>query len=141
MDIKPVTPDFAVADQVTVSDLEQLKQLGYQTLICNRPDGEAEGQPTADSLAAAAKAMGFGWAWIPISSGVFTDEAVAAFAAALNGHAKPALAFCRTGTRSVTLWALSQAGLQPAEALLSQASAAGYDLSAHARRLADRHQP
>lgn len=41
----------------------------------------------------------------------------------------PALAFCRTGARSATLWALSQAGHLSMDAILKTAKQAGYDLS------------
>ncbi|WMC10959.1 TIGR01244 family sulfur transferase [Oceanimonas pelagia] len=140
MDIRQVTPDFAVADQVTAGDLARLKALGYHTLICNRPDGESAGQPAAETLAGQARALGFAWEWIPISSGDFTDEAINGFAAALEHHQGPVLAFCRTGTRSITLWALSQAARQPAEALLQQCAAAGYDLSARKEQLVARRQ-
>ena len=134
MDIKPVTSSFSVADQVTEADLPQLKALGYRTLICNRPDGEVAGQPAAESLAARAREQGFDWHWIPISSGQFTDDAVADFGQALADH-QPVLAFCRTGTRSITLWALAQAGEKPTAELLGLAAAAGYDLSALTPRL------
>lgn len=134
MDIKPVTSSFSVADQVTEADLPQLKVLGYRTLICNRPDAEVEGQPAAESLAARAREQGFDWYWIPISSGQFTDDAVADFSQALAGH-QPVLAFCRTGTRSITLWALAQVGEKPTAELLGLAAAAGYDLSALTPRL------
>jgi uncharacterized protein (TIGR01244 family) len=39
------------------------------------------------------------------------------------------LAFCRSGTRSTTLWALSQAGKLPAHEIIAQAARAGYDMS------------
>jgi uncharacterized protein (TIGR01244 family) len=135
MDIKQVTSSFAVSGQITAADLVQLKAAGYRTLICNRPDGEAEGQPAAEALAAEARAQGFDWHWIPISSGQFTDEAVAAFTQALVDRDELVLAFCRTGTRSITLWALAQAGQQPTAELLQLAREAGYDLSALAPRL------
>jgi sulfide:quinone oxidoreductase len=41
----------------------------------------------------------------------------------------PVLAYCRSGTRSATLWALSQAGKAPADKIVSQAAEAGYDMS------------
>ena len=140
MDIKPVTASFAVADQVTTEDLPRLQAMGYRTLICNRPDGESAGQPAAEALAGQARALGFAWEWIPISSGDFTDDAINDFSAALEQHPQPVLAFCRTGTRSITLWALSQAARQPAEALLQQCAAAGYDLSARRDQLTARQQ-
>ena len=51
-----------------------------------------------------------------IVPGQVTDADISAFGAALNDMHGPLLAFCRTGTRSTTLWALSQAGhLSPQE--------------------------
>ncbi|WP_201274110.1 beta-lactamase hydrolase domain-containing protein [Microvirga brassicacearum] len=38
-----------------------------------------------------------------------TDEDAAAFGQALGEVRGPVLAFCRTGTRSTTLWALTEA--------------------------------
>ena len=45
------------------------------------------------------------------------------------GHRGPVLAYCRSGTRSTTLWALSQAGALPADEIISSAARAGYDMS------------
>ena len=43
----------------------------------------------------------------------------------------PVLAFCRSGTRSITVWALGQAeaGENTPEALIALGRAAGYDIS------------
>ncbi len=41
----------------------------------------------------------------------------------------PVFAWCRSGTRSTIVWALSQAGQQPTDALVQAAADAGYDLS------------
>jgi uncharacterized protein (TIGR01244 family) len=47
----------------------------------------------------------------------------------LEGSAGPVFCYCRSGTRSTTLWALSQAGKQPAAEIISAAANAGYDMS------------
>ena len=54
---------------------------------------------------------------------------VAAFRAAIDGHAGPYLAYCRSGTRSCHIWAFATAGDRPVEATLAAAADAGYDLS------------
>ena len=41
----------------------------------------------------------------------------------------PVLAYCRSGTRSITAWALAQAGQKRADEILAAARHAGYDLS------------
>lgn len=132
MEIRQVTSSFAVADQVVEDDLPVLQAKGFKTLICNRPDGEVDGQPAAQVLAARAREYGFDWYWIPISSGNFSPDAVLAFEQAVAATDQPVLAFCRSGTRSITLWALAQATQQPAAALQEAAARAGYDLSAMA---------
>ncbi len=47
----------------------------------------------------------------------------------------PVLAFCRTGTRSTTLWALAEARHLDPDAILTTAAEAGYDLGALKPRL------
>jgi len=49
--------------------------------------------------------------------------------AALEGSDGPVFAFCRSGTRSTTLWALSQAGEMDGADIIAQAAGAGYDMS------------
>ncbi|VAW15493.1 hypothetical protein MNBD_ALPHA12-622, partial [hydrothermal vent metagenome] len=48
---------------------------------------------------------------------------------ALENSSGPVLCYCRTGTRSTTLWALSQAGKKPAKEIIEAAAQAGYDIS------------
>lgn len=143
MDIKNVTDSLSVADQVTADDLLALKNAGYGTIICNRPDGEAGEQPSAESLAERAKALGLGWHLLPITPGEFSEQQIAEFGeliAKAEQKQQSVLAFCRTGTRSITLWALSQAAQVPSAQLVQQASAAGYDLSGLAPRLDSAYQ-
>ena len=67
--------------------------------------------------------------YIPFIPGQITPEMITQFAQALSG-AKPALAYCRSGTRSTTLWALSNAAALPEAEILETAARAGYDLTA-----------
>ncbi|MBO1518278.1 TIGR01244 family sulfur transferase [Oceanisphaera pacifica] len=138
MEIKFVTADFSVADQVTGDDLVALKNAGFGTVICNRPDAEAPEQPTAGTLAEQARSLGLNWYWLPITPGQFTEANVSEFKQLLKSSDEPVLAFCRTGTRSITLWALSQAAEVSSEQLLHKATAAGYDLSKLAPTLDER---
>lgn len=129
MEIKPVTASFAVADQVNEADLQILKAAGFNTLVCNRPDNETPEQPTAASLAERAASLGLAWHWLPITPGQFPSASISEFKHILSAAEGPVLAFCRTGTRSISVWALSQASEIPTADLLQLARAAGYDLS------------
>ena len=50
----------------------------------------------------------------------------------------PILAYCRTGTRSISLWALTEAKTLDTDAVLSATKQAGYDLSAMRSQLLGR---
>ena len=125
-----VTPDLLVAGQLTPDQLVDAAAQGVTTVVNNRPDGEAEGQPTSAEMQAAAEAAGLGYHYIPVTHAGFSLAQVTAMAAALDDASGPVLAFCRSGTRSTLLWALARAraGDKP-DALQQQAAAAGYDLS------------
>ncbi|AND70317.1 hypothetical protein ATSB10_28630 [Dyella thiooxydans] len=136
MDIRPLTDTLSVSPQITPSDLAKLAAQGFRTVINNRPDGEEPGQPASAAMAQAAAAAGLEYRYIPVVPGQLPDALVDGFADALAGLPGPTLAYCRTGTRSTTLWALQAARQQPADAVLARARGAGYDLSALAPRLA-----
>ena len=108
------------------ADMAEAAAAGVETIINNRPDDEEPGQPSSADIEAAAEAAGLAYRHIPIAGG-FSQAEVGAMAEALAQG--PALAFCRSGTRSTYLWALARARLgdEPA-ALLTAAASAGYDL-------------
>lgn len=129
MEIRNVTPSFAVAPQIQPSDLADLAEQGFVAVVCNRPDGEEDGQPTVAQMREAAQAKGIAFHHIPVSGGKFPDSAVNAFRAIRRGTEGPLLAYCRTGTRSITLDTLANPdALDPSERLM-RAAAAGYDLT------------
>jgi len=130
IDIKQVNEHFSVSAQVTIDDMARLADRGVRSLICNRPDGEAADQPNVTEIETAAAEAGMKLVYLPVVSGNFGDQDVAEFLAALQRLPQPVHAFCRTGTRSITLWAMSQRHLgRTADELLAIASPLGYDLS------------
>ena len=128
MDIREVSPGFAVAPQIQPSDMHALKERGIAALICNRPDGEEEAQPSVETMRAAAQAEGIAFHHIPVSGGAFPDAAIAAFRAVRRGTDGPVLAYCRTGTRSITLETLANPDGIDRDKRLKRAASAGYDL-------------
>lgn len=137
MDIKKITPGLSVAAQITATDMAAIKEAGFRSVICNRPDGEGADQPTFDELAKAAKKLGLEAVYLPIESGKVGDEDAEGFGAALSALPGPTLAFCRTGTRSATLWSLSQAKTLELSDILAATKAAGYDMAGVVRRIAN----
>ncbi len=135
MQLHPLSEQLSVAAQIDANDIAWLAGQGFRSLINNRPDGEADGQPSTASLAAVAQQHGLAYRYIPVVSGQLLQAQVDAFAAALRELPTPVLAFCRSGARSSSLWALQAAG--SADDILDIARAAGYDLEALRNRLID----
>lgn len=129
MELKRINDRVSVSPQISPEDIPAIKAAGFTTIINNRPDGEAPGQPAGETIRQAAEAAGLGYHAIPLGREGVSSEMVEQTKAALEGSAGPVLAFCRSGTRSTTLWALSQAGEMPADEIISAAAEAGYDVS------------
>jgi uncharacterized protein (TIGR01244 family) len=129
-DFRKVTDDFSVAPQIALDDVARAKAQGFVLLINNRPDGEAPGQPTSDEIEAAAKAAGIAYAYVPVRGGP-TQEQVDAERSLLAETKGPALAYCRSGNRSIVTWTIgeAQAGSRSRQELIQLAAGAGYDLS------------
>jgi uncharacterized protein (TIGR01244 family) len=129
LELKRINDDISVAPQISPDDMPAIKAAGFTTVINNRPDGEAPDQPTSSEMQAAAEAAGLSYHYIPLGREGVSPEMVEQEQAALEGSDGPVLAFCRSGTRSTTLWALSQAGRRPAQEIVAQAAHAGYEMS------------
>ena len=137
MDIKPVSEKLSLSEQLQLSDIATVAEQGYRSIICNRPDGEGADQPTFDEVKKSAEAMGMAVRYQPVVPGQISDDDVDSFSQSMRELPKPTLAYCRTGTRSATLWSLSQANNLPVSDILSSTKAAGYDMSGAVRRLAN----
>ncbi|HEX8569907.1 MAG TPA: TIGR01244 family sulfur transferase [Caulobacteraceae bacterium] len=133
-DVRDVSATFAVAPQIAPGDLPELAAR-FTLIINNRPDGEAPDQPSNAEMAEAARAAGVRYQFIPMV-GAPGPEQVRATRAALADAAGPALAFCRSGTRSILAWALSEAAAgRPAHEVEAQALQAGYQIGPPLRAL------
>ena len=138
MPFKPLTPNLFVCPQPDDAEIAQAAAEGFRAVIDNRPDGEEPNQISSAQMQALAAAHGMGFAHVPVVPGQIGNEDVARMADALARLDGPVLAYCRTGTRSATLWALTQAGALPADQIIATAADAGYDLTALRPRLSQR---
>src|SRR5262245_26244101 len=126
-DARQVTDTFAVAGQLEAEDLPELKAAGFRHVISNRPDEEAPPGARSADIRKAAEAAGLTYVHAPFV-GAPTPEAVEGVAKASG----PTVAYCRSGTRSVTAWAMSKAkeGAMSADEIVEAAANAGYNLAA-----------
>ena len=138
MQIKNIDPTLSVTEQISVADVTEIAAAGFKSIICHRPDGEGADQPTFAEIESAARAAGLQAAYQPVVSGKVGDDDAAHFGALMDRLPKPALAYCRTGTRSATIWSLSQGARgRSLSDILSATKSAGYDMSGVVRRIAN----
>ncbi len=127
---RKLTDSIHVSPQITLEDVAEAAAMGVKLIINNRPEGESDDQVPGTDIEAAARAAGLDYVAIPVTHAGFSEPQVVAMAKALEGAEGPVLAYCRSGTRSTLLWALSEAsqGGDP-DSLTNMAAKAGYDVS------------
>jgi uncharacterized protein (TIGR01244 family) len=128
MDIRPLTERYAVSPQIAPGNLVAIKAAGYTTVIDNRPDTEITPDLQAQTMRAAADALGLVFVVNPVIGGALTMENVTVQRAAIAATSGPVLAYCASGNRSSVVWALSQAGTRPTEELIGLPARFGYQL-------------
>ena len=128
MDIRPLSPTFAVSPQIGVEDIPAIVAAGYSTIICNRPDAEVPPSHQARAIGDAAKAAGLNFVVQPVTHQGLNMEMIADQKASMDAADGPILAYCASGTRSSIVWSFAQAGEMPTQDIIAATSAAGYDL-------------
>ena len=126
-----LTEKLFVAPQISVDTVVQAAERGVCLIINNRPEGEGPDQTPGDMIEAAARSAGMAYVAIPVTHAGFAPWQLDALDDALdsNGEGK-ALLYCRSGTRSTLLWALSRARAgDDIETIAGTAAAAGYDIA------------
>lgn len=104
MDIRQINDEYSVSGQITVEDLDEIKALGFKSIVCHRPDFEVSDQPTFDAIAARAQELGLEIAHIPVGPMGVTAEAVTRMVDALDEFPRPMLGYCRSGARSTAVY-------------------------------------
>ena len=128
MKIVKLTDSVAVSEQITADDVAEIASAGYRVLVNNRPDNEAEGQPSSASIEQAAREAGLEYHYLPVTASNFPGPDAKQMARLFNDDQRPVLAFCRTGTRCANLW-VSTADDGEGDSARDKARTLGYDLS------------
>ena len=131
MDIKKISPFLSVAPQIYPVQIVHLARCGFKTIFNNRPDKEKADQPLGAELAVEADRHGMVFVDLPILTTGITEKNVMDFGVEIARAHGPVLAFCRSGTRSTTLWARHEARRMDADSIIRFAATIGYDLSSH----------
>jgi uncharacterized protein (TIGR01244 family) len=104
MEYRKINDDYSVSPQIVPEDIAAIKAAGFRSIICNRPDDEQPGQPTAEEIAVAAAAADLIFKHIPFTSGQMTEDDVQKLTEALDEIPGPVFAYCRSGARSTNIY-------------------------------------
>jgi uncharacterized protein (TIGR01244 family) len=128
MNIIKLSEHVAVAAQITPEDVRAIAAAGYTVLVNNRPDGEEPTQPVGEDIAAAARAAGLEYHYMPVTAQSFPGSGFDELGDLFDDPDRPVLAFCRTGTRSANLW-VAACDVPERDRAIATAKQAGFDLS------------
>ena len=105
-----ITEDYTASAQITTDDVESIADAGFKAVVCNRPDHEDPGQPTAAEIASACERHGLSFHHIPIIGSQLLLETVEAMRDVMISTDGPVFAYCRSGTRSAVVWQYAAQG-------------------------------
>lgn len=106
---------MTVSPQITIDDIPAIRSAGFAAIMCNRPDGEDEGQPAWREIEAAARAVGLKAFFVPLAGRALSGDVLDQFARAIAEVDGPVFAYCRTGARCEMLWNATRSVARAAE--------------------------
>ena len=128
MRIVKLSDTVSVSEQITPQDVAEIAAAGFKVIVNNRPDGEAQNQPSNTDISRAAEEAGLRYYHLPITGYNFPGEDPELIASLMNSPDEPVLAFCRSGTRCTNLWVATRTP-DEVEGAVDHARSLGYDLS------------
>lgn len=104
MEIFNLNDGYAVSAQIQPTDVAALADAGFVAVICNRPDGEEPGQPTAEEVRNACREADIAFHHVPVTGGYLTPESVLLHKSIIESADGPVLGYCRSGQRSAMIY-------------------------------------
>ncbi len=108
MRVLELAPQVFVTGQLYEHDVRLAAKQGVRTIMNNRPDGEAPGQPLSADLAKVAEELGITYVDHPFVMPSVTREDVEEFGRVCEQLDRPLLIFCRSGARSTRMWEMAE---------------------------------
>jgi len=133
--MKKVSDNYYVSSQISEEDLVSFKNEGFSLIVCNRPNGEEENQTDFELIRKQCESIGLTFMNLPMVPGDLQSELIFETKKILDTNQKT-LAYCRTGTRCINLWACANVFKEEVDETIKMASRAGYDLD-HLRPMLD----
>ena len=133
--MKKVSDNYYVSSQISEEDLDGLKNEGFSLVVCNRPNGEEESQIDFEIIQKRCESMGLTFINLPMIPGNLESELILETKKILDKNQKT-LAYCRTGTRCINLWACANVFKEKVDETIKMGTEAGYNLD-HLRPMLD----
>ena len=130
-----VSDNYYVSSQISEEELVSFKNEGFSLIVCNRPNGEEENQTDFELIHERCESIGLTFINLPMVPGDLQSELIFETKKILDTN-KKTLAYCRTGTRCINLWACANVLEEKVDETIKMASRAGYDLD-HLRPMLD----
>jgi sulfide:quinone oxidoreductase len=112
--VRWLTEKLAICGQISPEDLPGLANMGFKTIICNRPDNEyGPGQPSAEAIRLAAEAVGLQFASHPVSGDGGSATDALEMGRLMTELPRPILSYCYSGGRCMALISLAARLGQP----------------------------
>ncbi|UAB89672.1 TIGR01244 family phosphatase [Ruegeria sp. SCSIO 43209] len=128
MEIRPITPRYAVSPQISVEDVPAIAEAGFVKVICNRPNTEVPPDQQSDAIGQAVREAGMEYEVLELTHQTMTPENVALQRDLAESCSGPVLAYCASGTRCSVVWALGQCDRLSTDEILDATGKAGYAL-------------
>lgn len=128
MEIRQITPRYAVSPQITVDDVPAIAAAGFVKVICNRPNTEVPADMQYEAIGEAVRAAGLQYEVLELTHQTMTPENVAIQRDLAESCSGPVLAYCASGTRCSVVWALGQCDRMSTDDILQATTKAGYAL-------------
>lgn len=102
--MEALSEDFVVCPQISPEDIPALKEKGFATIFCHRPDKEDQSQPSFEVIQDRANTEGLFAKQLAVVPGQLTEQNFADFRELYQAAPKPILAYCKSGGRAKMLW-------------------------------------
>lgn len=107
--LQHLSEEISIAAQIRVEHVQRAADLGFKSIICNRPDEEeGENQTPHQEIAQACAKHGLEFTYFPVSPTEHSEQQVRDMRDHVNQSAKPVLIYCRSGRRSKALLTRSE---------------------------------
>lgn len=129
MNIGHIDGNYYVSPQLSPDQMEEIANLGFVSIICNRPDFEVPDSIGSSVIGEFAKNLGIEFHILELTPEAISAENAEKQRSLFQKAKGPVLAYCASGTRCSLIWAMGEAAQGVGiDSILQKTSQAGFGL-------------